>query len=278
MPELPEVECLARGLAPIITHRTITAIRFLRPDLRESIPQDDFQRLILNQDILTVTRRSKYLLWQTTRGFAIFHLGMTGNIFYELSPQPQKPHTHAIFSFAGHGGQSAFYLHYVDPRRFGMIHCCSAESLLAQPAFANLGPEPLEFPRLGEHLQTLAAGRNTPVKIFLMDAANVVGVGNIYASESLFRARIDPRRPAGGLSDVEWGAVAASIRSTLLEAIAAGGTSFRDYRHNDGSKGYFAVALNVYGRNRQPCPKCGKPIHQIVQGGRSTFFCEFCQK
>ncbi len=277
MPELPEVESLTQAVKPVLEGSRLAKATFLRPDLRAPIPIEDFCELLVGQVIESVSRRSKYLLIKSRKGYGIFHLGMTGRILVQSSATPSVPHTHAVFTVAGASGEIT-YLHFVDPRRFGRIDCASVDDLAKHPLFVDLGPEPLDCRDLGEHLYKLSRGRKTPVKVFIMDAHTVVGVGNIYASESLFRAQIHPRRKAGSVSRANYEKLAATIKDTLSDAIAAGGTTFRDFQTPDGNPGYFAVSLNVYDRADEPCKKCGSAIRLIRQSGRATYFCAFCQK
>jgi formamidopyrimidine-DNA glycosylase len=203
---------------------------------------------------------------------------MTGNILERPSAAPEIAHTHAVFTVRDKQGRTKF-LHFVDPRRFGKIACLKGKAWDEHELFADLGPEPLELTgaELGRHLYAVSRGKKQPVKTFLMDARNVVGVGNIYASEALFRAGISPRRRAGAVTRGGYDALAAAVRETLAASIAAGGTTFRDFRSADGSPGYYAVLLNVYDRGGEPCKTCGQKIRQLRQGGRSTFYCAFCQ-
>jgi len=276
MPELPEVECIARGLGAIGTGMIVTRAEFLRRDLREPIPIAEFQRIVVGQALSRVWRRSKFILWETQLGYGIFHLGMTGNILKSASPLPEHKHTHAIFTLQGPGRTS--HLHFVDPRRFGWITCAKLGELEEHRLFCRLGPEPLESPNLGQHLFTVSRGCSIAIKALIMDAHRVVGVGNIYASEALFRARIHPSTPAGQLKRVDYDTLAQAIQDTLNQAIAEGGTTFRDFRHTDGKPGYFERLLLVYGRNDEPCRKCRTSIQQMRHGGRSSYFCPSCQK
>ena len=277
MPELPEVESLTRAVKLVLEGSSLEKATFLRSDLRAPIPVEGFRDLLEGELIESVTRRSKYLLIKSRKGYGIFHLGMTGRILVQSSATPTLPHTHAVFTVSGADGE-IIYLHFVDPRRFGRIDCASIGELDKHPLFVDLGPEPLDCRNLGEHLYKLSRGRKTPVKVFIMDAHIVVGVGNIYASESLFRAHIHPRRKAGAVSRANYETLAANIKETLSDASAAGGTTFRDFKTPDGNPGYFAVSLNVYDRAEKPCKKCGSDIRLIRQSGRATFFCPVCQK
>lgn len=277
MPELPEVECLVRAVRQVLEGQHIDRADFHRSDLRWPIPIDDFKQRMVGQTILKVLRRSKYLLLQTQKGYGIFHLGMSGNVLLSDRAESNWKHTHASFKISGDGDRAPQYLHFVDPRRFGCILSCSAEDLEQHSLFRSLGPEPLEDDTLAQHLAERAYGKTVAVKNFIMDAHQVVGVGNIYASEALFRSSIRPTRRTGSLRVHEWEKLAQSIREVLLAAIEAGGTSFRDYKHVDGEAGYFEVALAVYGRKGEACRSCSTPIRLIKIGGRASYFCPLCQ-
>lgn len=282
MPELPEVECLARAVRDETRGCSFRAVRFFRPDLREPMPFDAIREALVGERAVEVRRRSKYLLIETGRGTAILHLGMSGQLLALPSPEPVKPHTHVIFEMVQKGKKAASsYLHFVDPRRFGRLTAVPAGTDLAQhPWFSALGPEPLDCGAV-----ELAAGfyassrkRKTAIKPFIMDNSVVVGVGNIYASEALFLAGIRPGRAAGRVTRAEFDRLALAIQNVLSAAISAGGTSFSDYLHPDGSEGSYALQLNVYGRSGEVCEKCSTTIREIRQGGRSSCFCPACQK
>lgn len=279
MPELPEVECLSRAVRETLVGTTITDLKFFRSDLRSPIPTDQLTDTLVGQKVLDVFRRSKYLLLKTPRGLAVIHLGMTGNLLARPSSDPELPHTHVIFAYEDDRGRPG-YLHFVDPRRFGRLECLHEADLGGHILFRSLGPEPLDSsPRnLGAYLFEKSRKRKVPIKNFIMDAKILVGVGNIYASESLFRAGISPRRRAGSVSIERYERLAEAIQTTLKAAIAAGGTSFRDFKNASGDPGYFSINLNVYGREGEPCPNCQKSILTLRQGGRSTYFCAICQK
>jgi formamidopyrimidine-DNA glycosylase len=276
MPELPEVECLTRAVRRIVKGACLVEARFLRRSLRLPIPVTEFRKLLEGELILDVMRRSKYMLLKTKKGYGIFHLGMTGNMLNLESAEPKILHTHAIFKIID-TKERISYLHFIDPRRFGIISCVAGESFSQHDYFVGLGPEPLKTKTLGEHLFAKSRGKKQPIKCFLMDAHIVVGVGNIYASESLFRAGIDPRRPAKSVSRLGYEVLGRHIQATLKEAIKAGGTTFRDFKNSDGNPGYFRLSLNVYGRTGEPCLTCGRKIRQVRQAGRATYFCAFCQ-
>lgn len=271
MPELPEVETLKRGLAPLVVNRTLLELKFFREDLRFPIPHIILKRELLNSVILDISRRGKYLLFHADKGAMILHLGMSGRMTRQPSMKPVEKHTHAVFNF-----QPETYLHFVDPRRFGCILWAPIGE--GHPLLENLGLEPLANGTTAKFLKEMAKGRRAPIKSFLMDARRLAGVGNIYACEALFGARIHPAKPAGKISLSAWEKLLASLRGVLETSIAAGGTTLRDFFNSDGTPGYYALKLSAYGREGQPCPACGKPIIRMVHCGRSTFFCKSCQK
>ena len=277
MPELPEVECLSQAVKQVLEGRIVADAKFYRQDLRGPIPIDEFNRLIVGHSINRVHRRSKYMLWDTSDGIAVIHLGMTGNVFYRKFAEPSLNHTHAVFSLQDEKGKDAGYLHYVDPRRFGWISCCTHEEYPSHAFFKNLGPEPLEDQGLIDHLWQKSRKRSVAIKSFLMNANIVVGVGNIYANEALFRAGVRPTRPAGRVTRKEMALICSSIVETLQEAIKAGGTSFRDFKNADGEPGYFALNLNVYGRGGEECRVCGSEIIESRISNRATYHCRHCQ-
>ncbi len=276
MPELPEVECLARSIRRIAKGGILEDAVFFREDLREPIPIKEFRKLWLGETIDDVTRRSKYLLLQSKRAAAIFHLGMSGKILCYDSPAVRLSHTHAVFTVRRFGDEP-LYLHYVDPRRFGFINCCRIENLETHRYFAHLGPEPLENRRLGQHLFEISRSRHVAIKQFIMDAHNVVGVGNIYANEALFRARIHPNTQSRELNLGHYQSLARAIQTTLRAAIKAGGTTFRDFLNPDGNPGYFSQNLSVYGREGEPCRVCGGQILLSRMTNRATYHCNQCQ-
>jgi formamidopyrimidine-DNA glycosylase len=269
MPELPEVETTRRGIAPHLEGRRITAVTLRRPDLRWPIP-DAIGELLPGQRIEAVDRRAKYLLLRTEIGSALLHLGMSGMLRVLPADTPVNKHDHVDLAL-----ESGQVLRFTDPRRFG--------SLLWQPAgethelLANLGPEPLSEAFDGDVLWHLSRGRSAAVKTFLMDNANVVGVGNIYASEALFAAGIDPRRAAGKVSRERYRQLAIEVKRILAHAISRGGTTLRDFLNPDGAPGYFYQELFTYGRAGEPCKVCGTAIRSVVLGQRASFYCPKCQ-
>lgn len=276
MPELPEVEALTRSIRPILVNHQIKKSKFFRPNLRNVIPVEEINQVLSSGPILSVERRSKYMLWQTAVGRVIVHLGMTGNVVFKPHARPDIKHTHAVFTVSD-GTKSLGYLHYIDPRRFGIIDSDLGSELEKHPLFAKLGPEPLEIDDLGGYLFRVSRGRKVAIKTFIMNAHVVVGVGNIYASEALFKAKINPERLASTISKQRMVRLAAAIQETLQASIDQGGTTFRDFKNSDGKPGYFEVELNVYGRDGQDCKRCKVKVTSIRQTGRSTFFCPGCQ-
>lgn len=271
MPELPEVETTRRGLAPHLIGRRIAAVRCHRRDLRWPVPAFLQQRLA-GQVIRSIGRRGKYLVLDCGKGSLILHLGMSGSLLLLPAGTPRQSHEH--FELIVEGGQA---VRLRDPRRFGAV-LWEPGPVLQNPLLAGLGPEPLESAFSGEILRRAFRTRSATVKQVIMDSHVVAGVGNIYASEALFRARIHPRTPARRLSAARCERLAAAIRATLEDAIQAGGSSLRDFVGSDGSPGYFQQHYFVYARPGEPCRRCGTPIRAVRLGQRSTFFCPSCQK
>ena len=272
MPELPEVEVLRRSLEPHVVGRTIGRVEVHNRDLRERV---DRRRLApcRGRQILAARRRAKYLLLDLTGDRTlIIHLGMSGRLTLVPAEAPRGTHEHVSIQLS-----SRQRLQFRDTRRFGLVLVRPTTDLERDPHFAHLGVEPLEDSFDGRLLQSLAARRRSPVKSFLMDGRQVVGVGNIYASEALHRAGIHPRRSVARISIDRWRLLAQTVRQTLLDAISQGGTTLNDFADGLGEAGYFRVSLTVYDRQGQPCPRCERKIRRIVQSGRSTFYCPGCQ-
>ena len=283
MPELPEVETVRAGLLPVMEGQLITLAQVNRPDLRFPLPEKMADRLS-GQRVEGLRRRSKYILADLSSGETLLvHLGMSGRMlvsgatlgtFHHEHPAPAK-HDHVVFDMEN-GARVTFN----DARRFGAMDLMSTERAGEHWLLKDLGPEPLGNGFHADYLVGRLSGRVMPVKAALLDQRIVAGLGNIYVSEVLFRARIDPRRAAGDLTATEIGELVPVIRTVLDEAIAAGGSSLRDYRQADGELGYFQHSFRVYDREGAPCPAsgCAGTIHRIVQSGRSSFFCPVCQK
>ena len=271
MPELPEVETTRRGLAPHVEGRVVTDVVLRRPDLRWPIPLE-VRRDLPGRRITRVRRRAKYLLLDTDAGdSALLHLGMSGVLRVLPAATPVGTHDHVDLAL-----DSGQVLRFTDPRRFGCLLWQAAGS--QHPLLRNLGPEPLSDDFDGHWLFQRSRGRSAPVKTFLMDQRTVVGVGNIYAAESLFRAGIAPTRAAGKISRDRYLALGEAVRSILAHAITRGGTTLRDFLSPDGAPGYFEQELSVYGRGGLPCPVCARPLREASIGQRSSVWCPGCQR
>ncbi len=270
MPELPEVETVVRGLAQIWTGHRFTAVEARRPDLRWALPEDLGQRLV-GARVETLHRRAKYGLVDTDRGDTmIFHLGMSGRM--RLDPDEIEKHDHVLFT-TDNGHVVAFN----DARRFGSLDFAETAKLAEHPLFANMGPEPLSDAFTPDYVRALFHDRYAPVKALLLDQRGVAGLGNIYVCEALHIAGIHPGRLGHEVTSVEVDRLVPAIRSVLEAAIAAGGSTLRDYAQVDGELGYFQKDWRVYGREGEPCPVCATPVTRWVQSGRSSFFCKICQ-
>ncbi|RKF21644.1 bifunctional DNA-formamidopyrimidine glycosylase/DNA-(apurinic or apyrimidinic site) lyase [Altericroceibacterium spongiae] len=268
MPELPEVETTVRGLAHFLDGATITRAVTNRPDMRRPFPPDLVQTLT-GATVTGLGRRAKYgLIHMNRERSLIFHLGMSGR--WRIDPERIEKHDHLVIETVDH----RFAL--CDPRRFGSVDLVASDLLKRWPPFAAMGPEPLGPALTAHHLHTSFAGRRQAIKLMLLDQRFVAGLGNIYVCEALYRAHISPLKPAGKVS-LALKRLVPAIRGVLEEAIAAGGSSLRDYARPDGELGYFSKQFDVYGRESEPCP-CGGTIRRITQGGRSTWYCPKCQR
>ena len=270
MPELPEVETTVRGMARYLEGERLNRVTLHRADLRRPFPPGLVQSLT-GATVTALGRRAKYGLIHTDRGQTmVFHLGMSGR--WRIDPGELGKHDHLVLETgAGH------ILALCDPRRFGSVDLVDSDGLDDWPTFAALGPEPLGPGLTAGHLRQVLAGRSATIKLMLLDQRIVAGLGNIYVCEALFRAHIDPRKPAGKVSGAALERLVPAIRSVLDEAIAAGGSSLRDFARPDGELGYFSKQFEVYDRTGQTCA-CGGAVMRIVQGGRSTWYCGKCQK
>ena len=271
MPELPEVETTRRGVEKAVVGHVIERVVVREPRLRWRVPRG-LPQLARGQRVLALNRRGKYLLFTLPNGTVIVHLGMSGSLRVLSATTPALLHDHIDLVL-----DSGACLRFNDPRRFGCV-LWTADAPDTHPLLRSLGPEPLSEEFNGAALARAAKGRRVAIKQLLMNSQVVVGVGNIYASEALFRAGIRPRRAAGRLKLAEFEALANSIKQVLNEAIRSGGTTLRDYVNADGMPGYFKQKLYVYERADEPCRVCETPIRQLVQGQRSTYFCARCQK
>lgn len=273
MPELPEVESLKRKLETRLIGKALRRVTLRRADLRWPIPKNLNQKLASRQ-LVGLRRRSKYLLWDFEGGQTlIVHLGMSGRLFFTESTRLFDTHDHVLFDF-----DSKLHLRFRDPRRFGMVLICVTKELPAHKLFCHLGPEPLENSFSGDVLFLKCKKSRSPIKSFLMNAKVVVGVGNIYASEALFKSGIRPSRPACKITQKEAEKLCAAIKSVLEQSIEAGGTSFRDYVGANEEPGLHQLQLKVYGRDGKLCEVCHHIIKKITQTGRSSFYCPGCQR
>ena len=271
MPELPEVETTVRGLAPVLEGRRIASVELRRGDLRRAFPPDLRQRLT-GARVTGLRRRAKYGLIDTDRGDTlVFHLGMSGS--WRVDPRDLGPHDHVVIAT-----DEGRRLVLNDPRRFGSLDLVETDRLESSAPFAAMGPEPLEPEFDGGWLERAFDGRIAPVKALLLDQRIVAGLGNIYVCEALHLAAISPRREAGRISRPRLDRLAAAVKTVLGAAIAAGGSSLRNYARPDGELGYFSAQWRVYGREGEPCPGCGRPIRRRSDSGRSTFHCPKCQR
>lgn len=271
MPELPEVETTRRGLAPVLEGQRITRVVVRERRLRWRLPAG-FEAALEGRRVRRVERRAKYLLVATDRGTLIVHLGMSGSLRVVDPALAAGPHDHVDLVLA-----SGRCVRFNDPRRFGSLHYVEGDPH-AHPLLRALGPEPLSADFNAAYLYARTRRRRVAIKQLLMNAAVVVGVGNIYASEALFRARVRPQRAAGRLSRAEVARIATAVRRVLAAAIRVGGTTLRDYVNADGMPGYFRQKLYVYERAGQPCRVCRTPVRQRLQGQRSTYWCPTCQR
>lgn len=282
MPELPEVETVCQGLASVLEGKCLESVELRRANLRAPFPEN-FAEQIRGRTVVRIWRRAKYYQWLLDDDHVILgHLGMSGT--FEVSPPgsnqaPPGKHDHVVI--LTHDGAM---ITYRDPRRFGLMTLTTLADLPSHPLLRGLGPEPLDDTFTPTALHRALSGRKSAIKPVLMDAAVVVGVGNIYASESLFRARISPLRPALSLSEAECEALVLAIKSVLKDALLSGGSSLRDHRLVNGELGYFQHQFAVYGQTGKPCPGCtcdvgeSGGVQRIVQTGRSTFYCSQRQR
>lgn len=293
MPELPEVETIRLGLQPLVEGALITGVTLARPDLRFPFP-DRFAERLTGRRIVHARRRAKYLLFALSDGATwLTHLGMTGSFHFEgtTSAEPTRYHRTAgaprhehVTLALEHPGRGPLHLVYADPRRFGFMDVYEDEA--ACSFLAGLGPEPLGNELTAQGLAPRLAGRRGPIKTALLDQRLIAGLGNIYVCEALFRAGLAPECPAGVLVAAQGGPrpeldrLVAAIRDVLGDALAAGGSTLRDFRNADGGTGYFQHRFDVYDKAGAPCPRegCTGTVARIVQSGRSSFFCPVCQR
>jgi formamidopyrimidine-DNA glycosylase len=291
MPELPEVETVRGGLAPVLEGHRLTRVEARRPDLRFPLPLN-FVQFLTGATITKLERRAKYLLARLDReDTLVMHLGMSGRFEiakllqdgpegssrpgeFHYAPDPDPKHAHVVFETEA-GGRVTYY----DPRRFGYMALVNTATMHLHPWFAGLGPEPLSDAFDAAHLTAAFGGRKQGPKTLLLDQRIVAGLGNIYVCEALNRARISPFKPAGGVSGARLAKLVPEIKAVLAEAIEAGGSTLRDFAQADGALGYFQHRFRTYDREGEPCRNagCKGVIDRQVQAGRSTFFCPVCQ-
>lgn len=271
MPELPEVETIRRQLAPHVEGRTITRLEILDPRWTLPLAPGEVVDAVQGREIERLGRRGKYFIFELTDDvFLLVHLRMTGNLL--LDPAPDTPYQRVIFTLDD--GQ---VLRFCDPRRFGTGELAIGHDALERFFAGKLGIEPLGEELSGRTLRELARNRRAPVKAFLLDQRHVAGVGNIYADEALFRARIHPLRPVGTLKPAQYDALAQAVKEVLAAGIDAGGSTIDDFRHPDGVSGAFQNDFLVHLRRDEPCHTCGTTIKKLVAAGRGTYVCESCQ-
>ncbi len=274
MPELPEIEVLRRSLEPHVLGDRIERVEVRDPRLREPIPVRELVRRVTGRRIERLDRRGKYLLVDLEGGWTLaVHLGMSGRFTLVPAEEPLEPHEHVALFLA-----SGRKLRLRDPRRFGLVFPFPTAERDDDPHFSHLGVEPLTPGFSGKTFAAAAVGRRGPVKGFLMDGTVVVGAGNIYAAEALFRAGIHPLRSVARISAKRWDRLAENLVEVLSQAVAEGGTTLNDYADGEGRSGYFQVSLSVYGREGQTCVRCGGTVRRVVLGNRSTFYCPGCQR
>ena len=277
MPELPEVETVRRGLAAHIIGARATTVKLMRHNLRLPLPVH-MQKTLPGRLLKNITRRAKYLLFHfDDEQVLLVHLGMSGRMtLSKKKPQALLKHDHVIIGWKKNTEE--FTLTFNDARRFGLMLLTHEKELATHPLLKGLGPEPLSEKWTGTQLYRLLKESSAPVKSVIMDQRKLVGVGNIYACEALFRARIRPSRAANKVTKSEAVKLAGAVKRVLNEAIESGGSTLRDYVRSSGDSGYFQHQFKVYSRQKKPCLVCGNPVSVTRQAGRSTFFCKHCQK
>ncbi|MGN7612393.1 bifunctional DNA-formamidopyrimidine glycosylase/DNA-(apurinic or apyrimidinic site) lyase [Magnetococcales bacterium HHB-1] len=277
MPELPEVETIGQGLKPALLNKKVINLEVRQTKLRHPVPVCQLQDHIQGDTLLQITRRGKYLLFSFSKGWMILHFGMSGTVRQESnSLAPWQKHDHISWTFQDINSKENLILRYNDPRRFGAVLWHPGKAINHHPLIKNLGPEPFDAQFSYHNIQPFLTKRK--IKDIIMDSRVVVGVGNIYASEALFRAGIHPQIPGKQLQKEEIIRLIHAIQATLKEAILAGGTTLRDFLTSEGKPGYFKQKLNVYGRHQKSCNRCGHPIERVRWGGRASYFCPQCQQ
>lgn len=270
MPELPEVETTLRGVTPYIHQQTISKVIVRQPRLRWPVPAN-ISRALINQTIIEVMRRGKYLILKTQEGAILIHLGMSGKLCVLTQASSPKKHDHIDVVFFNN-----IILRFTDPRRFGAFLWVEGDPY-NHALLKSLGVEPLSSQFTSSYLKSRAKNKVMPIKSFLMDSKIVTGVGNIYAAETLFKAGVHPQAQAGTLSLQQWGKVAKAIKHILQQAIKQGGTTLKDFVNSEGKPGYFSTQLKVYGREGLACVQCKEVLQYLRIGQRSTVYCPVCQ-
>lgn len=271
MPELPEVQTVLNGITPHVLHQKIKRIDLHFPKLRWPIPQE-ITTILKNEKILELSRRGKYILIHFTKGTLLIHLGMSGRLCVVDAATPLKKHDHVDIILSNNR-----CLRFTDPRRFGAV-LWTKDDINEHPLIKIIGPEPLEDSFNGTYLWEKSRKKSVAVKTFIMNSKIVAGVGNIYAAEALFQAKIHPKKTTGKLTREECNRLSTSIKSVLKSAIKKGGTTLKDFVSADGNPGYFSIELKVYGRGNEPCVRCKTLLKTTRQANRSTVFCPRCQK
>jgi formamidopyrimidine-DNA glycosylase len=274
VPELPEVETIASDLRPLVVNRTIVSVDLRFPTIVRYPEPEVFARNLPGQRVGALDRRGKYMLLRLSGGgVLVIHLGMTGQLLHKLPEDPERPHTHVVLTL-----DNGTQLRYSDPRRFGRLLLGAEEELVAARKLPRLGPEPLDLTFTPRDLHRRLSGRRAPLKLLLLDQKILAGIGNIYADEACYRARIRPDRPPAAISRARVKRLHAALRESLLLGIVNRGSSIDDYVDLYGAKGRQQEELQVYGRGGKPCLKCGRPLTLIRLGGRATVFCRRCQR
>lgn len=276
MPELPEVEVICRGLCPHLEGRRITRISYNNKALRNPVDMAKLQKEVVFNRIETVQRRAKYILLNMDNGATmVIHLGMTGNLGVFQKDSPLGKHDHMQWTL-----ENDNQLRYNDTRRFGSVHILTADETLEREEtfFKTSGPEPFDQHFTATYLHKLAKNKNISVKQFIMNSQVVVGIGNIYANESLFRAGIRPEKQVKNMNKRQWQSLIETIRDVLEHAITCGGSTISDFLNASQERGYFQMNFKVYGKNGQPCPQCRTTLEKSKLGGRATYCCKKCQK
>lgn len=271
MPELPEVETTLRGIKPHTLHQQVVNIIIRHPTLRWPIPTD-LKNEIVGKTVLKLERRAKYLLFTFETGTLILHLGMSGRLSVLKETLPAQKHDHVDICFA-----NKTLLRFTDPRRFGAL-LFTKDDPADHPLLTGIGPEPFSSLFTGDYLWKRSRGKKMPIKSYIMDGKIVAGVGNIYAAEVLFQTRLRPQTPAGKVSKAQYDHIVSAIQTILKAAIKKGGTTLKDFMKPSGTPGYFSIALQVYGQEGKPCPRCRKKLKAAKIGQRNTVYCPGCQK